>query len=276
MKPDRDYYKILGVAKSATFDEIKGRFRQLALRYHPDRNPGSSRAEERFKLVAEAYHVLSDRHRRRVYNEGGHRGLRDTGFQGFRHSEEVFTTLGAELFAFLGISGKQPHRGPLPGADLCLTVALSAVEAAQGVQKSLEITRMEGCKHCEGTGVRPSSERHPCPTCGGSGTFSGSLGIFAAADACPRCNGDGRVAQASCNVCEGRGRYETRYVMTVAVPGGATDGMRLKFPREGDGGDYGARPGDLYLELRIRPEPWREPEERKQNKGSCQRTLARR
>jgi molecular chaperone DnaJ len=254
MKPDRDYYKILGIAKSATLNEIKSRFRRLALRYHPDRNLGNSRAEERFKLVAEAYHVLSDRHRRRLYNERGHQGLRDAGFQGFRHSAEVFSTLGGELFAFLGISGKQPHRGPLPGADLCLTLALSPLEAAEGVQKSLEITRMEGCKHCEGTGVRPRSGRHPCPTCGGSGTFSGSLGIFAAADACPRCSGDGRVAQVSCTVCEGRGRYETRHVITVAVPGGAREGMRLKFPREGDGGDYGARPGDLYLELRIRPE----------------------
>jgi molecular chaperone DnaJ len=134
-------------------------------------------------------------------------------------------------------------------------VALSPVEATQGVQKSVEITRMEGCKHCEGTGVRPSSARHPCPMCGGSGTFSGSLGIFAATHACPRCRGEGRVAQVSCIVCEGRGRYETRKVMTVVVPGGATDGMRLKFPREGDGGDYGARPGDLYLELRIRRKP---------------------
>jgi molecular chaperone DnaJ len=255
MKADRDYYKILGVAKTASLDDIKGRFRQLALRYHPDRNPGDVRAEERFKLVAEAYHVLSDRHRRPLYDQRGHQGLRDQGFQGFRTSKEVFRNLGAELFAFLGISGRQPQRGPLPGADLCLTLALSPEEAERGVQRNVEITRMEGCRVCEGTGVRPSVERQPCPSCGGSGTFSGSLGIFAATDLCPRCHGDGCVAQVSCSVCGGRGRYEIRKVMSVAVPGGAYEGMRLRFPREGDGGDHGAPPGDLYLELRIRRGP---------------------
>ena len=259
MKPDRDYYKTLGVAKGATLDEIKRRFRQLALRYHPDRNPGSSHAEARFKLVAEAYHVLSNRRRRRLYNERGHQGLREQGFQGFHCSKEVFRTLGAELFAFLGMADKQPQRGPLAGADLCLTLALSANEAAHGVEKSIQVTRMETCKHCEGVGVRPSLERRPCYVCGGSGTFSGAIGIFSHTHVCPKCNGKGFVAQASCTVCEGRGRYQTRKVMPVVVPRGATDGMRLKFPREGDGGDYGARPGDLYVELRIRREANREP-----------------
>jgi molecular chaperone DnaJ len=132
---------------------------------------------------------------------------------------------------------------------------LSPEQAERGVQTTVQITRMEGCRLCEGTGARPSAERQPCPSCGGSGTLSRSLGVFAASDRCPRCHGDRCVAQVSCPVCGGRGRYEIRKVMTVVVPGGAYDGMRLKFPREGDGGDCGAPPGDLYLELRLRRGP---------------------
>jgi molecular chaperone DnaJ len=255
MKADCDYYEVLGVARGASFDDIKSRFRRLALRYHPDRNPGNVRAEERFKLVAEAYHVLSDRHRRPLYDQRGHQGLRAQGFQGFRNSEEVFTRLGAEFFAFLGIPGRKPRGGPLRGADLFFPLALSPEDAEKGVQTTVQISRMEGCRVCKGAGVRPSAEKQPCPACGGSGTFSAALGVFAASDRCPRCHNDGWVAQASCPVCDGRGRYEVRKVITAVIPGGAHDGMRLKFPREGDGGEYGAPPGDLYLELQIRRGP---------------------
>jgi molecular chaperone DnaJ len=252
MGDSHDYYKILGLKRSASLLEIKSRFRQLALRYHPDRNPGDSRAEERFKLVAEAYHVLSDQQRRHLYHRRGSEGLRERGYRGFQRTEEVFRTFGAEFFSFLGLSGSEPQRGPLPGADICLDLELSPEEAALGIKKTVQITRMESCSQCRGSGSRPSSATQPCAWCQGSGRFRAVSSIFTAAGTCPKCGGKGRLAQISCEGCGGLGRRQVEQALQVDIPTAVIDKTRLRIARWGDGGEDGAQPGDLYLVLHVR------------------------
>lgn len=252
----RDYYKILGLGTEATFQEIKSRFRQLALRYHPDRNPENPRAAERFKLVAEAYYVLGDADRRRLYDGRGSQGLEESGHRGFRHTGDVFTTFGDELRSFLGLSGDQPRRGPLPGADLCLQLELSFEEAALGAEKRIEISRMETCRQCQGNGSRSSTREERCAWCDGSGSFSGNSSVWSSPTACLQCGGKGRLARSFCDVCEGLGRREVRTELAVSIPAGVEGGTRLKFTGGGDGGDYGGQPGDLYLVLYVGSHPY--------------------
>jgi molecular chaperone DnaJ len=251
MVDNLDYYNILGLKRSASLREIKSRFRKLALRYHPDRNPENPGSEEHFKLIAEAYHVLSNHERRHLFNKHGHQGLKATGYRGFEHTQDVFKTFGAELFSFLGVSRSRPQRGPLPGADLCIQLVLSHEEAALGVKKTVWIITMQGCLQCRGNGYRPTSRQQSCPWCGGSGKFQGTSQIFAAAGVCPKCNGQGRLAQALCKSCDGLGRRQVRKSLEVSIPAGVKDRTRLKISHAGDGGEYGGKPGDLYLVLHI-------------------------
>jgi molecular chaperone DnaJ len=252
MITDRDYYKILGLPKGASLSDIKKRFRQLALRYHPDRNPEDPSSEESFKLVAEAYHVLSDQKRRRLYDRKGHQGLQEHGYRGFHRTEDVLRTFASEFFDFLGISGMQPQRGPLPGADLCYQLELSPEEAAMGVKRTIQISTMKTCPHCLGNGFKPTSTIQACPWCRGSGRYRESSGIFTTAGVCPKCDGSGNLRQLSCSYCEGHGRREVKKDFLVNIPAGVENNTRLIISQEGDGGAHQAESGDLYLLLQVR------------------------
>ena len=223
----RDYYKILGVKRSASPKDIKARFRKLALRYHPDLNPGRPVCEEHFKLVAEAYHVLSNQQLRSLYNQEGHEGLRRDGYRGFLTTEDVLKAFGASLFSFLGLSGAQPPRGPLPGADLCLELELSSEQAAVGARKTIEIARMETCSQCRGSGTRRSTGELDCYWCRGRGEFSGVSNIFATNGVCAKCGGSGRLPFACCSGCSGEGRRLTLESLEVEIPAGVTQETRL-------------------------------------------------
>lgn len=248
-----DYYEILGLRRGASLRDIKKSFRQLALRYHPDRKPGDPSSEESFKLVAEAYHVLSDKHRRRLYDHKGHAGLKEQGYRGFQRTEDVLKTFASEFFDFLGISGMRPQRGPLRGADLCYKLELSIEEAAIGVKKTIQIVTMETCQQCSGNGVKPTSTVEVCPWCQGSGSYRESSAIYTAAGVCPKCNGKGSLRQLSCSACDGQGRREVKKDLLVNIPAGVQTNTRLKISEEGDGGEHNGESGDLYLLLQVRP-----------------------
>jgi molecular chaperone DnaJ len=162
MTSSRDYYGILGLKEGASYEDIKKRFRQLALQYHPDRNPDDPISEKMFKLVAEAYHVLSDQERRLLYDHQGHEGLKKRGYRGFKRTEDVLRTFSSEFFDFLGIGGTGSQRHPSRGADLCYQLELSREEAANGARKSIQIDIMESCPQCQGNGVKPSSTLQSC------------------------------------------------------------------------------------------------------------------
>jgi molecular chaperone DnaJ len=252
MKAGREYYEILGLGKDASLRDIKKRFRQLALRHHPDRNPDDPIAEETFKLVAEAYHVLSDQSRRRLYDHKGHQGLREQGYRGFERAEDVLKTFGSEFFDFLGITGGRSQRGPLRGADLCYQLELSSEEAAKGIKKTIQISLMQTCTQCKGNGIKPTSTVQTCPWCQGSGRYSETSTIFAAAGVCPKCNGKGSGRQCSCSSCDGQGRREVKKDFLVNIPAGVQNNTRLKISHEGDDGEDKGETGDFFLLLHVR------------------------
>ncbi len=249
----RDYYEILGLPRGASLKGIKQRFRQLALRYHPDRNPGDPSSEESFKLVAEAYHVLSDQRRRRLYDREGHQGLKERGYRGFERTEDVLKTFSSEFFDFLGITGMRSQRGPLPGADLCYQLELSPEEAAMGVKKTIQISTMENCPQCLGKGFKPTTTMQVCPWCRGSGRYRESSAVFTAAGVCPKCNGNGNLRQLSCNSCDGQGRRQVKKDFLVNIPAGVQNNTRLRILQEGDGGERNAEAGDFYVFIQVIP-----------------------
>jgi molecular chaperone DnaJ len=251
----RDYYDILGLKKGASLEHIKKRFRKLALRYHPDRNPGDPISEEMFKLVAEAYHVLNDNKRRHLYDHKGSEGLKKQGYRGFERTEDVLRTFASELFDFLGVSppGRQPH--PSRGADLCYQLELSSDEAARGAEKHIQVSTMETCPKCGGNGVKQTSSLQDCPWCRGSGKYTATSGIFTATGECPKCNGKGSLRSLSCDSCNGQGRHEIKKDLLVHTPAGVENNTRLKISHEGDGGEVNGEEGDLFVNIQIKLNP---------------------
>ncbi|MEJ2365083.1 MAG: DnaJ domain-containing protein [Deltaproteobacteria bacterium] len=247
----RNYYKILGLKKGASLKEIKKRFRQLALRYHPDRNPGDPISEEHFKLVAEAYHVLSDGNNRRLYDQKGHDGLREQGYRGFERTEDVLRTFATEFFDFLGISGLRSQAHPSRGADLCYQLQVSTEEASKGSTKQIRVNAMETCGACQGNSVISTADFQTCLWCNGSGRYTESSGIFSAIGTCPKCEGKGKVRMLPCASCKGQGRLEVAKDLSVDIPAGVKNNSRLKLSGQGDSGDNG-QPGDLYIILQVR------------------------
>ena len=252
MTSSRDYYGILDLKEGASYEDIKKRFRQLALKYHPDRNPGDPISEEMFKLVAEAYHVLSDKERLRLYDHQGHEGLKERGYRGFKRTEDVLRTFSSEFFDFLGIAGTGSQRHPSRGADLCFQLELSREEAAIGARKSIQINIMEICRQCQGNGVKTTSTSQTCSWCGGSGKYTATSGIFTATGECPKCNGKGSLRSLSCDSCNGQGRREVKKDFQVNIPAGIQNNTRLKISREGDGGELNHDSGDLYVNIQIK------------------------
>lgn len=254
----KDYYEILGVPRNATLEEIKQAYRRLARQYHPDVNK-SPDAEEKFKEINEAYAVLSDAEKRRLYDMYGHAGLES---RGVRPEPADFTDLFADLFEDLFGFGTRARARPAPrrGADLQAEVTLTFEEAALGAEKDVEVVRHEPCPRCRGVGAEPGSGPVRCPACGGLGEVrrvsQSFLGSFVQVTTCPTCRGAGEVITAVCRECGGEGRVLTRRRLAVRIPAGVDDGMQIRLPGEGEPGENGGPPGNLYVQVKVQPHPY--------------------
>lgn len=262
MNPKRDYYEILGVRKNASPDEIKKSYRKLALRYHPDKNPGDKAAEERFKEVSEAYEVLSDAEKRETYDRFGHAGLKGfgRGFAGFGVDlEEALRTFmgafgGGSIFDdFFGFTERR--RGPERGSDLRYDLEITLEEAAAGCSKELAFPRLDACSECGGSGAKGGTSRAVCSTCGGAGYVERRIQSFfgwtVRRYGCERCDGTGTIIEEPCSRCRGEGRVKRKKKISVKVPPGIENGSRLKVSGEGEAGRHGAASGDLYIVVHV-------------------------
>jgi molecular chaperone DnaJ len=255
MAVKRDYYEVLGVSRDASSEEIKKAFRKLAFQYHPDRNRDDG-ATEKFKEVNEAYEVLSDANKRAAYDQFGHsgaegffgRGLEDFGFGSFGGFGDIFE-------AFFGGSGTATRQAPQRGNDLRYKIDISFVEAALGCEKEIEITRLEVCSNCHGTGANPGSQPSRCPGCGGTGQIRrvqrSLFGQFINTAVCSQCHGEGRIITDPCRECKGTGLQKQKRRIMVAVPAGVDDGNGIRLSGEGDAGSRGGSPGNLYVVLSV-------------------------
>lgn len=252
----RDYYEVLGVSRQADDDEIKKAYRKLALQYHPDRNPGNKEAEERFKEAAEAYEVLHDPQKRRIYDSYGHDGLQGAGFRGFRGFEDIFSSFGdifQDFFSF-GFSGSaRPRTSARPGEDILYDLSLDFEEAVFGVEKEIQLHTLVACERCGGNGAEPGTLEATCPLCQGSGQVVQSQGFFRISTTCSRCHGSGRVLTSPCKECRGQGRQKKTKRVEVKVPAGVDSGTRLRLRGEGESGYRGGPAGDLYVRLNVKP-----------------------
>jgi len=245
-----DYYELLGIRPNATLDEIKSAYRQLALKYHPDRNPGDQSAEEEFKKVSEAYQVLSDPEKRKIYDLYGPEGLNGFDVGGFGGFEDIFSSFGDIFEDFFGL-GRRRERGTRAqaGADLRYTVTLSLDEVLKGVEKGLTVERRVLCQRCEGKGMEPGTSAQTCATCGGRGQISQNRGMLRVFTTW----GAGSFNPHPCEACEGSGFTKEERQMQVRIPPGVDNGTRLRLRGEGEAGRYGGPPGDLYIEVQIAP-----------------------
>jgi molecular chaperone DnaJ len=251
MPSKRDYYEVLGVAKSASTDEVKSAYRKMALKYHPDRNPNDPEAEAKFREAAEAFEVLGDADKRARYDRFGHQGLEGTGFHEFTNINDVFEAFG-DLFGFGSIfGGRGRSRGPARGADLETDLRLTLEEAARGCKRTITVKRQTVCGVCTGTGSKPGSSPISCTTCGGRGQVVRAQGPFRIATTCPTCQGKGTMIADPCRDCKGRGRVQESAEVEVEVPAGVDTGMHLRIRGQGESGDPGAPAGDLYVLIQL-------------------------
>jgi molecular chaperone DnaJ len=247
------YYEVLGVERTAEGPEIKRAYRKLAMANHPDRNPGDAAAEDRFKQASEAYQVLSDDEKRRVYDAYGHEGLSG---QGFRSSnfEDIFSQFG-DIFGDIFGGGGGRRRGPRPGSDLRYDVELTFEEAAFGLTKEIVFNRDEPCEGCGGDGAKPGTSPSTCGTCQGQGRVTRQQGFFMVQTTCPVCRGQGRVITERCESCAGSGTNEVERTVSVSIPAGVDTGMRLRVGGEGEGSASGGPRGDLYVVIHVEDHP---------------------
>ncbi len=255
----KDYYQILGVSRDASPDEIRRAYRKLALKYHPDKNPGDKEAEQRFKDAAEAYEVLRDSEQRRRYDLYGHEGLKGVahGFSSFSDIFEAFGDMfGGSFFEGIFGGGRQARRsGFQRGANLHCEIKIELKDVVGGLERTLDVRRHEPCPACGGTGSR-GGRPAVCPTCGGHGEVISTRGFFSIHTTCPHCRGEGRIVTDACRQCRGRGKVKAVREIRVKIPQGISDGTRLKITGEGEPGRNAAPPGDLYVVVRIKEHPY--------------------
>ncbi len=257
----RDYYEVLGVPKNSEPDAVKRAYRKIALRYHPDKNPGNREAEERFKEAAEAYEVLSDTEKRERYDRFGFAGVGGQGRQ-FQSFEEVFSAFG-DIFGgggsifeeFFGGGRRGQRTGRGRGAHLKVDLEVTLAEVREGTRKTIEITRNEVCATCRGTGAKQGTRPVRCTECGGRGEIVRSQGFFALRSTCPRCHGQGEMIESPCGDCRGSGRRPEKRQITVKIPAGVHHGMQLRIQGEGESGMRGGARGDLFCEIIVHKHP---------------------
>jgi molecular chaperone DnaJ len=271
MATKRDYYEVLGVERGAAVEDIKKAYRKLAVKHHPDKNPGDPAAEEKFKELGEAYEVLIDENKRAAYDRYGHAAFaggtpgpgRGPDFGGGFHDpfdifREVFgmggESGGGGIFdQIFGASGGQRDRsGRQRGSDLRYDLQITLEEAAFGTEKEIEILKHDTCGRCNGSGAEAGSKATSCPTCQGRGQVITSRGFFQVSQTCPRCRGTGQVIERPCRDCNGEGRLEKRSRIKLKIPAGIDDGARLRSSRNGEAGLRGGPPGDLYVVVHVR------------------------
>lgn len=255
MASQRDYYDVLGLSKSASAEEIKKAYKKLALKNHPDRNPGDDEAVQRFKEAAEAYEVLSDAEKRSRYDRFGHAGVKGAAgggaAGGFHDLNDIFDAFG-DLFGGFGGRTRSSRGGPSRGSDLRTTLTIDLVEAARGTEKEVRVNRRKSCTHCGGSGAEPGTTPEACDYCGGHGQVVQAQGFFRVQTTCPACRGQGQIVRHKCNTCYGSGREEETVTLTVKVPAGIDTGMQLCLRDEGDQGAQQGPRGDLYVEVHVR------------------------
>jgi len=251
---EKDYYRILGVSRNATQEEIKSAFRKLALKYHPDRNPGNKEAEIKFKEINEAYEVLSDPEKRRIYDSYGEEGLRGSfgndfgsAFEGFRSFDDIFGDVFESFFGDIRGSSRKKRRGE----DLKYDIEVSLEDSFYGNKVDFEYERLVVCNKCNGRGAESESDIKRCSTCGGRGRVQYSQGFFSFTQTCPKCHGEGKVITRPCSLCDGQGVVNKKEKITVKIPLSVDNGMILRISGKGDENRYGDA-GDLYLEVKIK------------------------
>jgi len=260
----RDYYEILGVSKNASDEDIKKAYRKHAMKHHPDRNQGdsASKSEEKFKECKEAYEMLSDPQKRTAYDQYGHAGVDPN--MGGRHGPDGFGGGFAEAFGdifgdiFGGVGGAGARRGPngqqvYRGSDLSYAMEITLEEAANGKETQIRIPAYDACETCSGSGAKPGTSPKVCTTCNGAGTVHMRQGFFSIQQTCPHCHGSGKIIPEPCPTCGGQGRIKRNKTLEVKIPGGINEGMRIRSSGNGEPGPNGGPPGDLYIEVRIKP-----------------------
>jgi len=260
-----DYYSLLGVARNATDAEIKSAYRKLAMKHHPDRNPGNKESEAKFRTINGAYEALSDPSKRKLYDQYGEAGVNagaaggrgGPGFEGFGQGvdvNEVFGDLFENLFGGQGGQRGGGRRGAR-GNDMKYETTISLEDAFKGAQLPLNFQRVETCDTCRGSGAKAGSGVKRCTQCRGAGRVQVSQGFFAMSQTCPRCNGEGEIVEDPCKDCRGQGRVRKQAELKIKIPPGIYDGATLRISGEGEAGPRGSTPGDLFLEVHVKPDP---------------------
>lgn len=252
----RDYYEVLGVERGATAEEIKKAYRKVALKHHPDRNPGDKAAEEAFKEASEAYQILSDAERRAQYDRFGHAAFEQgAGFGGFDFSAAGFEDIFGDIFGDFFGGGRRGRSRARRGDDLRYDLEISFEESVFGAEKTIRVPRLIACEDCKGSGSRDGAPRETCTACRGSGQLRFQQGLFSIAKTCGQCQGQGSILRDPCRTCGGHGVVRKRQSLSVRIPAGVDTGSRLKLRGEGEGGANSGPPGDLYVVIHVHEHP---------------------
>jgi len=253
----RDFYEVLGVNRNASDAELKKAYRRLAMKYHPDRNPGPE-GEQKFKEAKEAYEVLTDPKKRSAYDQFGHAGVEASGgfggpggFNAGGGFSDIFGDVFGDIFGAGARGGRRVHRG----ADLRYDLSLTLEEAVAGKETKIRIPTLVECQFCGGSGAKPGTSAKTCPTCGGAGQVRMQQGFFSIQQTCPQCRGQGTIIEEHCGHCRGRGRIQEHKTLSVKVPAGVDTGDRIRLSGEGEPGDRGGSPGDLYVQIMVKEHP---------------------
>jgi molecular chaperone DnaJ len=259
----RDYYETLGVAKNASDEEIKKAYRKLAMKYHPDRNPDSKGAEDKFKEAKEAYEMLSDKGKREAYDRYGHAGVDPNmggggfgaGQPGFGGFGDAFGDIFGDIFGQQGGRGRSAGPQVYRGADLRYNLEITLEQAAHGFDTTIRVPSWSDCETCHGSGAKPGTQPTTCGTCAGQGQVRMQQGFFSIQQTCPKCHGTGKIIPNPCGTCAGAGRVKKTKTLEVKIPSGIDDGMRIRSSGNGEPGMNGGPPGDLYVEIHIKQHP---------------------
>ncbi|RYE69550.1 MAG: molecular chaperone DnaJ [Oxalobacteraceae bacterium] len=253
----RDFYEILGVAKGASEEDIKKSYRKLAMKYHPDRNPDNKEAEEKFKEVKEAYEMLSNPEKREAYDRYGHAGVDPNGMGGGGFGQggfgDAFGDIFGDIFGGAARGGRGGGAQVYRGADLRYNLEITLEQAAGGFDTTIRVPSWDKCDTCHGSGAKPGTQPVTCSTCAGHGQVRMQQGFFSIQQTCPKCHGSGKIIPEPCAACGGAGRIKRNKTLEVKIPAGIDNGMRIRSSGNGEPGTNGGPPGDLYVEIHIKP-----------------------